>query len=208
MTEIKNIEASAIKFLSAANPTAEAIFMALSLRERKQSETNLATFRRYLVGQGFKINETDFMNTFKTMESLGTGSVIYGRKGNSSRFKWNFSLKDVATLAFDNKEEVEKKVEAVHQEATLASAGKPKRGRPVGFKVKAKRGRPAVSKNKVQAKSTEVKVTPAPRFIGLTRSLYVSLTPGRNVQIAFPKNFTSEEVSALSSALRAIAKAS
>jgi hypothetical protein len=87
-----------IKELAHSNPTAGAVFLAFSQRERGRQVINLDLIYARLESQGVKLNHTDYFATFKRLEELEIGNLVYGRKGNPNRFVWFFDLKDIAKI--------------------------------------------------------------------------------------------------------------
>lgn len=84
--------------------TARHVIEAWSQRKRFRRTTDLNRFYLELINQGFKIIEAEYYEFFKLLEKAGLGSLINGRrlpngKSTSSRFLWNYSLKDVAKAA-------------------------------------------------------------------------------------------------------------
>lgn len=129
-----------IKSIANQSPTSKIVFNNLSKRLRFRRGTNLSKFHVQLINAGEKIVEDEYMDTFKKLQTLGVGSLIFGRGGKPNRFKWNYNLKDVAKAAFSAQ-----KVEMVELQR--------KPGRPV--KVVEKR---AISP-KVDTKPSKVSIT-------------------------------------------------
>ncbi len=109
--------------------------MALSIlddcagRERMRWETNLGRYAVTLAKKGVKVVQEPYMETWKGLEKLGVGVIIYGRGNNPTRFRWHYSLKDVGNAA-------------IHPEKkTVLKYIEPKK------EIKSKRGRPLGSKN-------------------------------------------------------------
>jgi len=126
------METQSVKFdyasLKPSNPTEEVILNNLGKRERFRRETNLSAYQVNLLRKGEKIVDEQFLATWKKWESLGLGSIIYGRKGNATRFKWNYNLKWVAKAAMEG--------EKAGEPEALPGAAKRGRGRPPGSKNK------------------------------------------------------------------------
>jgi hypothetical protein len=96
---IKSSEVSKIKEAAHKNQTAEAVFTALALRDRMRHTTDLNRFKTQLVKESGNIVEQDYLATFKELEKLGMGSIVYGRKKKPSKFKWHYNLKDIGHAA-------------------------------------------------------------------------------------------------------------
>jgi hypothetical protein len=118
----------------AKNETAEYLFIALALKERVHSETDLVRFRRALVAQGVKVEQEAFMDTFRKLEKLGAGSIIYGRNGKNTRFKWNYSLKKVAMAALEGAP-LGAKMRQFKAQAEKAKAPQPKAPMPLTTRI-------------------------------------------------------------------------
>jgi hypothetical protein len=127
------------------NETAQQIAKTLASRERISHETDVERFKTVLVREGFKVVPEDFDKFFKDMESLGLGSLIYGRGKNPTRFRWYYSLKDVGYAAMNPGSHIEPKklAEGVSERVTETKENEPmaSRKRP---------GRPKGSKNKLR----------------------------------------------------------
>lgn len=87
-----------VKSLAHSNATASAIFLALSQRERPRRIVNITLLKSNLKAQKVDVSDKDFYMTFKTLEKLGIGDLIFGRKGNPDVFVWYFDLRDVANI--------------------------------------------------------------------------------------------------------------
>lgn len=95
------LDSKVIREISHANPTSEALFLALSLRERNRSEIDLDRTRQELVAEGFKIVRDDLIEAFTKLEKVGVGTLVKAKDGHPTRFKFHFSLKEVAKAGFD-----------------------------------------------------------------------------------------------------------
>lgn len=87
-----------VKSVAHSNPTASAVFLELSQRERGRHIINLDLLETKLIAQGVKIDSGEFLTTFKQLEETGAGRLVYGRRGNPNCFIWNYDLKDVARI--------------------------------------------------------------------------------------------------------------
>lgn len=125
-----------LKNVAGLNHTSKVIFDTLSKRLRFRRQTNLTNFHNHLINTGEKIIEDEFLDTFKGLQILGVGSLIFGRNGKPNRFKWNYNLKDVAKAA---------KSDAKMEVKEMFPAGKPQ----VTFKRGP--GRPRIHPKKVKA---------------------------------------------------------
>lgn len=85
-----------IQKIANENQTSKDVFSALRERVRFTRRTNMDKFESDLLGQGFKIESRQYFDIFKKLEDAGAGRIVFGRKGNPTRFTWNYDLKDVA----------------------------------------------------------------------------------------------------------------
>lgn len=92
-----------VKELAHSNPTAGAIFLAFSQRERGRHVINLDLVYARLEAEGVRLVHADYFATFKRLEELQIGQLIYGRKGNPNCFVWFWDLKDVAKIGLGSK---------------------------------------------------------------------------------------------------------
>ena len=127
-----------LKSVANQSNTSKSIFDAFASRKRFRSQTNLNKLRIDLLNKGERIDNDEYLETFKSLQDMGIGSLIIGRRGKPNRFKWNYSLKDVAKIA-SNAESIQ----------DIAEIKRP-RGRPPGSVNKRPRGRTVTS---VKAKS-------------------------------------------------------
>lgn len=97
-----------IKELADSSLTAKAIFKGLSGRERTRKILNLTLFKRHLRSSGkTPVSDKDFFITFKKLEGMGVGDLIYGRKGNPDVFVWYYNLRDIGSIGLGYEEIVE-----------------------------------------------------------------------------------------------------
>lgn len=93
------MEQSSLKQVAQLNDASVALFTEFAERKRFRRNVNLKRLRRELSQKFGDINSQQLLETFKQMQNLGLGSIIYGRGGKSTQFLWNFDLKDVAKAA-------------------------------------------------------------------------------------------------------------
>lgn len=93
--------------------------------------TNIDRLKNLLLAKGEKIVDKEYMETFKRLQDMDYGSIVYGRNGQPTRFIWNYNLKSVGKSAFSEEKEPVKLPEA-------QSPVKRGRGRPKGSKNKPK----------------------------------------------------------------------
>lgn len=92
-----------VKELAHSNPTSSAVFLAFSQRERGRNVINLDLIYSQLEAEGVKLDHSDYFGTFKRLEELEIGKLVYGRKGNANCFIWSYNLKDVAKIGLGSK---------------------------------------------------------------------------------------------------------
>lgn len=103
------------------NETSKALFKMLESRERSRSVTDVRQIFYQLSETNPKISADELIATFKKLEDLGMGSIIHGRDSNPTRFKWNYSLKDIAQKA-NGKEVALKPLDAPKVQRTQSAA--------------------------------------------------------------------------------------
>ena len=87
---------STIRAIATDSKEAKTIFNSLAERKRTRKVTDLRQLQYKLLDEGAKLTREDVMRTFQALEAAGVGSIIIGRKGKPTRFKWNYSVKRVA----------------------------------------------------------------------------------------------------------------
>lgn len=92
-----------VALIAKETPTSAAIFKLLSKRERHRGVQDLRRLYNEMLAQGTKVNQDEFMATFKRLDKAGIGSLIIGRGRNPSRFKWNYNLRILAENALKGK---------------------------------------------------------------------------------------------------------
>lgn len=85
-----------IKEISSASPTAEVASLALAMRERSRGEINIQRLKKQLLAAGEAVVDEEYADFWKGLEGAGIGSL----KG--ARFKWHYSLKEVAKAAINS----------------------------------------------------------------------------------------------------------
>ncbi len=174
-----------------ASHTAQVVLIELGLRDRLRHTTDLGRFRNKLLQAKERIIETDYMQTFKDLESLGIGSISYGRGKNPTKFIWNYNLREIGKLATEGRTtttEIPKKIEAApvvptREIKSIQEAPKKKRGRP--RKVPA-----AISNTPILQESTSNKF------------ICVPLPNGKYLDISVPLHLSKAEIETVLGALR------
>lgn len=86
--------------IAGLNPVAALMIKDFGKRERQRRVTTLTRYQRHLA-QTYKkeIDWAQLVSTFKALNDLGLGALVTGRGAMSHRFKWGYSLRDVARAA-------------------------------------------------------------------------------------------------------------
>lgn len=93
----QTLEATKVKEIGTATPTAKVISDYLAGRERDRSSIHLGKLHLELI-KTHKVVYSEFVDYWKALQSAGAGSIIYGRRGRPDRFELNYSLKTVASM--------------------------------------------------------------------------------------------------------------
>jgi len=185
-----NLSSEALQSLVKESPTSEGLLLSLAVRERHTHQTDLRRFRIRLVNDGIKVVEKDYINAWKQLESLGAGSIIYGRKGKADRFKWYYSLIDIAKMAFSGDESLIRSTILKKENANVVNDTQ----QPTSVEekpTKRRRGRPR--KQPVVASVMD-------------KVLFIPLRKDKAIEIVVPSDLSKEEAGVLSLALHKIAK--
>lgn len=126
-----NVSAEMVSLVS-ENNTAKAIMADFAERRRFRKTTNIDRLKNLLLAKGEKIVDKEYMETFKRLQDMDYGSIVYGRNGQPTRFVWNYNLKSVGRSAFTGEDKEPIKLPEVQ---TPVKRG---RGRPKGSKNKPK----------------------------------------------------------------------
>lgn len=97
---MKALDGNRLREIATANETALITANALQGRERNRSATDIARTKSAMVREGKKIVEADFMQFWKDLQSVGAGTIVYGRKDKPDRFEWHYAIKDVGHAMF------------------------------------------------------------------------------------------------------------
>ena len=130
----KGIDTAAVMEIAHKNPTSEAVFTVLALRERARGETDLRRLKDELRREGFAVVPQHFNTVFESLAKQAFGEVTF--KGDEPiKFKWHYSLKEVAQTAFGGKRprivvpRPESIVERVYQPGLIVVLGKERMAR-------------------------------------------------------------------------------
>lgn len=100
---MQTIDTAKLKEIAKSSLTAEKTLMLLALRERSKAFSNMKVVRKQLGEMGVTVIDDAYTQLWKDLEAAGVGSIIYGRRGQADRFKWNYSLKSVGSAAIEGK---------------------------------------------------------------------------------------------------------
>lgn len=193
MTNAVTLEGAKLKQIAGHSETATVLMFNLAERKRFRNITDISHLKNALIRSGEKIIDEDYIAVFKELEAIGVGSLIIGRRGKPSRFKWNYSLKNIGEAAINGKDVVVTPLHNTKTKRTLQLV-------PVAPQPK-KRGRKPGTKNAI--KTTHVKLDapkvephveidiPVKKDTG-TNVLYVALRPDFVFQTNLPKLSQSE----------------
>lgn len=92
--QVSNMIAHEVKRLYREDHAAEALFDWFSTRERNPSET---TAER--ASSQADVEYKDIIRVFRELETIGCGKVLMGRKGFSTRIKWDYKVLNLAKVA-------------------------------------------------------------------------------------------------------------
>lgn len=87
-----------------SSESANAVLKVLSKRERIRHHTDINRFKTELKKNGEMIVDTEFIKLWKDLEAAGVGSIVHGRNGRNSFFKWNYSLVKISRAALEGKD--------------------------------------------------------------------------------------------------------
>ena len=99
------LDKNKVKQVTNASRTATATMIMLGFRQRAHSATTLSSIKNQLLELNENIVSKDYMDFWRGLETAGVGSIILGRRGKQTRFEWNYSLRKIAQLAIEGKEE-------------------------------------------------------------------------------------------------------
>lgn len=88
-----------LQTVSKMNDAAQAAFKTFAKRERYRANTPVQRFHQELQSTYGEVKLEELMDMFKALEKQGVGSLVISRKPYQTRFKWGYSLRDVARVA-------------------------------------------------------------------------------------------------------------
>lgn len=177
MEKTVTLEGTKLKQIADRNDTATLVMMSLADRKRFRSVTDIGHMKNLLVRSGEKVVLEDYMKTWKELEAAGVGSIIYGRNGQSNRFKWNYSLTAVGHAAMNGKDIQVKNLRYIPVTKIVTHK------LPAPKKVEAPKPIPVVSQN----------------------ILYIPLRSDFIIDLKIPSDVTEQELNAIRRALERFA---
>ncbi len=94
-----SVNVEKLRTLAKASDTARIVFSAFAERERATQTTDLRRHRRDLELHGHSINPKDYEKIFLGLQEAGIGRIYYSQKGRANRFKWEYSIMSVGSVA-------------------------------------------------------------------------------------------------------------
>lgn len=194
--ELMNLDKTKVKEITNASRTATVAMIALGLRKRSLSYTNLSAIKNQLLEMNEKIANRDYMDFWRGLEDAGAGSIILGRRGKQTRFEWNYSLKQIAQFAIEGKD---KEIEKMALKKKIPSLPKPEALELADWKDLARNKKnlqiqinPGEPSRDMRPKKMEVLVYTVP-----IRANY-------SVQVSLPADITEKELQNFSNSFRSI----
>jgi len=140
--QIVKMNSEKLKALTNTSHTAVVTMLMLALRERARGYSNITLAKQQLVSMGEKVVDEDFQKFWKDLQDLGIGTIVYGRRGGPDKFQWYYSLKSIAKVAIEGKEnevrELAKRVPKVVAIKPIQPVIKKRRSRKVVLKIERK----------------------------------------------------------------------
>ena len=173
--ELSKLNETKVKEIAHANPTATATMLALGFRKRSRSETNLTRVRQQLITMKENVVDKDYFDFWRELERAKIGSIVLGRRGKQTRFRWNYSLQDVAKVAVGESSEI-----------------KPKRGRG------RPRKNPEIDSNGLSSFNQTLSKLPLEKQERIV--VKIKVRPDYSFEAVLPKDVTKEELAQIGKA--------
>lgn len=100
---MKHINTEQLVKIANKNKTAEALFTSWAVRERNREEIDVNRTKNVLLEEKFKIVPEELISALKDLERIGAGEFRLGRNGQPTRFRLNYSLKELGKAALGEK---------------------------------------------------------------------------------------------------------
>ncbi len=186
MTNEITFEGAKLKREADSNEMLQLISFYCADRERNAAITDINQMKNILVRNGEKIELDDYYKAWKKLEDLGVGSIIQGRNGKSTRFKWNYSLKAIGQAAMSGKDIKVLPIVSI------------KRGKQVLHKFPIDKTRLAQVVNSSKIVEESVKEQ---KEVETNNVVYIQLRPDYTFEANFPK-LSEQEAEAICKAVR------
>jgi hypothetical protein len=119
-----SIDIDSLKSLYQHNPAAQLMLDHAARRQRNQTETKVDRIVALLATEGHEISRGDVIDAFRSLEDLGAGQFVTGRRGWPSRFVWSVGMVSVGKAAAGEPQEIESiPDESFEEEPTSAMLG-------------------------------------------------------------------------------------
>jgi hypothetical protein len=96
-----------LKNLYRQSPAAQFVLDQAARRQRNQTETKIDRIVALLAAEGHEISRGDVIDAFRSLEDLGAGQFVTGRRGWPSRFVWSVGMVSVGRAAAGEPQEIE-----------------------------------------------------------------------------------------------------
>lgn len=114
--EVVVINGRELKQTVDTNSTAHEVIKMLANRERFRRFTDIGRVKFLMSQEGIKLDDDQYLECFKKLESKGLGSIIYGRNGKRDRFEWYYNLKSIGKAILSGSDEEAELVESISKE--------------------------------------------------------------------------------------------
>jgi hypothetical protein len=119
-TDQVSIDIDRLKSLYQNNPAAQLILDQAARRQRNQTETKVDRIVALLAAGGHEISRGDIIDAFRSLEELGAGQFVTGRRGWPSRFVWSVGMVSVGKAAAGEPQEIESIPDESFEEQTAS----------------------------------------------------------------------------------------
>lgn len=119
-----------------SNNLSQDVFRALADRERAAARSDIdAIFRELEFKKKIELDYFKYLDVWKSLQDLGVGTLVHGRKGNPNRFVWHTNLREVGRLALGLPAEPEQLVKKEETKVMPPIKSQPKEGNTVTFVI-------------------------------------------------------------------------
>ncbi len=187
-------------------------------RDRNREVTDVEQMRKGLIEKHQEELDADkWLEAFHTLEDLGMGSLIHGRNGTPTRFRWNYSLKAIGAAALSGEALTVYRITPKQKGGRVINDYSNSRPTLVDVKVNHRpvKDKPVTSTRTVEVAtravrslSEPVRATPKDTKSAATLSthhIYIALRPDYTFEAELPK-LSQKEADILCAAIRRCAK--